>query len=193
MQSPLRIQVSGWVGFAGAAGVLASVLMLSGCPGTLDPSMFKNNGTGGNTGGSGSGTGGSGQTGGTPGTGGTSVSCTGGNDGPTLVAMNCATPGCHDSTSSAFSGSLDLTVNSTIGSRLVGVMAAQATASNQAVCTNVGEPYLVAGSNPATGLLIDKVTTHPPCGAQMPFASPFPLSATQQSCLIQWATTLTSP
>ena len=182
MQSPLRSQGSGWVGVAGAAGMLVSVLLLSGCPGTLDPSQFTTNGTGG------SGTGGS------TGTGGSSGNCTGGNDGVNIIASNCATSGCHDSAGAKFSASLDLTVNSTIGSRLVGVMAAQATATNGALCSSETEPYLNPQSNPATGLLIDKITmSHPPCGAFIPYLNPSLLPAAQQTCLIQWATTLTSP
>ena len=191
MQSPLRSQGSGWVGVAGAAGMLVSVLILSGCPGTLDPTQFPVTS---GAGGSGSGTGGSNSTGGSTGTGGSSGTCTGNNDGAAIVAANCATSGCHDSSSAKFSGNLDLTINSTIGSRLVGVMAAQATATNGALCSSETEPYLNPQSNPATGLLIDKITmSHPPCGAFMPYLNPSLLPAAQQTCLIQWATTLTSP
>jgi hypothetical protein len=162
--------------------------MLSGCPGTLDLTRFENSGTGGNTG-----TGGSNPTGGATGTGGTASNCTGNNDGATIIAMNCAVSGCHDTAGAPFSASLDLTVNATIGSRLVGVMAAAPTATNQAVCTSEQEPYLIAQPGPAMGLLIDKVKPTRPCGAQMPADSAFLLTPTQQSCLIQWATTLTSP
>jgi hypothetical protein len=195
MQSPLRSQVSGWVGFAGAVGALVAVLMVSGCPGTLDPSMFKNTGGSNGTGGSGNGTGGSGQTGGTPGTGGTSVSCTGGNDGASILNVNCATSSCHipGATNDGTAGGLDLTPDANIGSRLVGVTSV-GTADNGSMCMGNTTPYLNAGSTPATGLFIDKFTmVHPPCGAQMPFDSPFPLTSMQQTCLIQWATTLTSP
>ena len=196
MQSLLRSQVSGWVGFAGAAGALVTVLTLSGCPGTLDPSMF-NTGTGGGTatGGSGSGTGGSNPTGGTTGTGGmASSNCTGGNDGATIVTQNCATTFCHipGSGNDGTAGGLDLTVDANIGSRLVGVTSV-GTGTNGSMCMGNSTPYLDANSTPATGLLIDKVTmSHPPCGAQMPFGS-IPLSALQQTCLKQWALTLTSP
>ena len=38
----------GWA--RGAAGALVSVLMLSGCPGTLDPTLFPTSGAGGNHG-----------------------------------------------------------------------------------------------------------------------------------------------
>jgi hypothetical protein len=199
MQSLLRSQVSGWVGFAGAAGALATVLALSGCPGTLDPTLFTgtggSNATGG-SGGSGSGTGGGNPTGGSTGTGGTaSANCTGGNDGATIVTMNCATAYCHipGASNDATAGGLDLTVDANIGSRLVGVTSV-GTSSNGSMCVGNSTPYLDAHSNPATGLLIDKVTmARPPCGAQMPFLAPMPLNATQQMCLKQWATTLTSP
>jgi hypothetical protein len=183
MQSTLRSHVPGWVGFAGAAGALVSVLLLSGCPGTLDPALFQT-GTGG--------TGGSNSTGGTTGTGGSSSNCTGSLDGAALVASQCAYAGCHDSSSAQFSADLDLTVDSTISSRLVGVMAAQPAGSNQARCMDETEPLLVAGSNPATGLLVDKIKPNPPCGVRMPYSG-IALSTMQQTCLIQWATTLTSP
>lgn len=195
MQSLLRSQVSGWLGFAGAAGALVSVLVLSGCPGTLDVSRFEtggSNGTGG-SGGSGGGTGGTGGSGGSSGTGGASADCTGNNDGATIVTMQCAVSGCHDTASSQFAANLDLTVNSTIGSRLVGVMAAQATALNMASCSSEQEPLLEANTNPAMGLLVDKIGPNFPCGGRMPLDNPAPLSTTQQTCLIQWATTLTSP
>lgn len=190
MQSPLRSQGLGWVGVAGAAGMLVSVLILSGCPGTLDPTQFM---TG--TGGSGSGTGGSNPTGGSTGTGGSSGNCTGGNDGVNLIMTNCATTSCHipGPLNAGSSGGLDMTVDANIGSRLVGVMSV-GTTDNGSKCMGNSTPYLDPGSNPATGLLIDKIQQkNPPCGDQMPYAAPFPLTATQQTCLIQWATTLTSP
>jgi len=170
--------------------MLVSVLILSGCPGTLDPNQFNmTSGTGG------SGSGGSNPTGGSTGTGGGSGSCTGGNNGANIVTANCATTFCHipGDKNAGTSGGLDLTVDANIGSRLVGVKTV-GSVDNASECVGNTTPYLNAGSNPATGLLIDKVTmTHPPCGGQMPDSAPFPLTATQQSCLIQWATTLTSP
>src|ERR1700733_6745673 len=112
MQSPLRSQGSGWVGLAGAAGALVSVLILSsGCPGTLDPSLFPGSGAGGTTGAGGSGN---------P-TGGSNCpppaadpNCAGNNSGATVVTTSCATIGCHTPSSAKFAGSLDLTINSGI-------------------------------------------------------------------------------
>jgi hypothetical protein len=189
MQSPLRSRVSGWVGVAGAAGMLVSVLILSGCPGTLDPTQFNISGTGGN------GTGGGTPTGGSTGTGGSSGNCTGGNDGVNIIMTNCATASCHipGPLNDGLSGGLDLTVDANIGSRLVGVMS-MGTSTNGSACMTSTSPYLDPGSNPATGLLIDKISsTHPPCGSFMPYASPSLLPSAQRTCLIEWATTLTSP
>ena len=188
MQSSIRSNVGGWVGVVGAAGALVSVLMLGACAGSSDPLVVKS-GTGGNTG-----TGGS-PTGGAIGTGGTTLDCTGGNDGASVVTVNCATTFCHipGTDNDGTAGGLDLTVDANIGSRLVGVKSV-GTADNGSMCVGNATPYLNAGSNPATGLLIDKISTaNPPCGAQMPFDSPFPLTTMQQKCLVQWATTLTSP
>jgi len=156
---------------------------VAGCPGTLDLSQFQS-GSGGS-----SPTGGSG---GSTGTGGASANCTGGNDGATIVMGQCAVSGCHDPSGAQFSASLDLTVNSTIGSRLVGVPAAQPTAFNMASCTSEQEALLIAGPGQATGLLVDKIGPNFPCGGRMPLDSVAPLSTTQQNCVIQWATTLTS-
>jgi hypothetical protein len=165
------------------AGVLALATSLGGgwgCAGSLDPSQFQDGGTGGTA------------SGGTTGSGGTNGSCTGGLMGAAIITAQCATVGCHSAASAATSAAgLDLTMNSTIGARLVGVVSpGDVAAASQ--CAGNATPYLNAGSNPATGLLIDKVQqSHPPCGFQMPFGQP-PLSAVQQTCLVEWATTLTS-
>jgi len=196
MQSPLRSQVSGWIGIGGAASALVTILMLSGCPGTLDPALFPTSGAGGSNA-----TGGSNPTGGSTGTGGTAPgNCTGGNDGATLVMGQCAISGCHDTTSANTAGAgLDLTVNSSIASRLIGVVSS-GDSSAGSTCGGNTNPYLNANSNPATGLLIDKIKSSPKCtansaccGTPMPYPGISLLSSTQQTCLIQWATTLTSP
>ncbi len=189
-QSPTRGPFPEGVGFAGAAGALVTLLMLSGCPGTLDPNQFPT-GTGGSTGSGG--TGGSGPTGGVPGTGGTALDCTGGNEGTAILTNSCAVSNCHipGSANDGVAGGLDLTPDANIASRLVGVMSV-GTADNGSMCMGQG-PYLDAHSNPATGLLLDKLKPSRPCGAQMPADSAFFLTPTQQSCLTQWATTLTSP
>jgi len=177
------------LGFAGAVGALILVPTLSGCPGTLDPEVAKMASNGGSGGGA---TGGSTATGGATGTGGTSpLNCTGMNDGATIISQSCAQTYCHDASGATSCGGLDLTLDSGLAARLVGVRAA-GTAANNSLCVGNTENYLDAGSNPATGLLIDKTKSTYPCGERMPLAGSF-LTATQESCLIQWATTLTSP
>ena len=50
--------------------------------------------------------------------------------------------------------------------------------------------YLVAKSNPAMGLFVDKLTKAvPPCGASMPSIGG-PLTADEMTCVIKWATAL---
>ena len=199
MQSAIRRNVSGRFGFLRAAVALASVLTLFGCSGAMDPAVVKA-GTGGSTGSGdtgngGTGNAGSGSAGGATGTGGSALDCTGANSGASILTANCATSFCHipGAANDGTAADLDLTVDANIGSRLVGVTSG-GTADNGSRCMTSSTPYLDPGSNPATGLLIDKVTmTHPPCGDQMPKGAPFPLSTMQKSCLIQWATSLTSP
>jgi hypothetical protein len=189
-RSPVRGHLPEGVGFAGAAGALVAMLMLSGCPGTLDAKEF---GTGGNPGSGG--TGGGNPTGGAPGTGGTALDCTGGNEGTAILTNSCAlSGGCHipGSANDGRAGGLDLTPDANIASRLVDVMSV-GTADNGSMCMGNPEPYLRGGISPAQGLLIDKLKPSRPCGAQMPADSAFFLTPTQQSCLTQWATTLTSP
>ncbi|HVV52604.1 MAG TPA: hypothetical protein VHO06_23260 [Polyangia bacterium] len=178
MQRSLRRQVPDWVGFTGAVAALVSVALLAGCPGTLDPDLAK----------MATGAGGSGDTG----TGGTvATNCTGNNDGATIIMNTCAQTYCHDAGGASACGGLDLTMDANLSSRLVGVTTV-GTAGNGSLCVGNSEPYLVAGSNPATGLLLDKLKSTPPCGARMPYTGNA-LTTTQVTCLTQWATTLTAP
>ena len=167
---PLR-----WSAIAGAAGALLAAFGLTGCPGNLDPSFHMpsgGTGTGGTTGG---------------GTGGTVADCSGSNAGDQLLPNFCAKSGCHDTSSSALLGAgLDLTPNSGLASRLVGVVTQ---GKGSSMCKGQTEPYLVQGANPAMGLLIDKLNPNPPCGVQMPELPPL-LDSDQQTCLIQYFTML---
>jgi hypothetical protein len=60
------------------------------------------------------------------------------------------------------------------------------------MCTGVNMPYLVAGSQPATGLFLEKLTPQKPCGVQMPNLPPL-LNATELACVQSWANALTKP
>ena len=187
MPRSLHRRAPGWLGLL---GVLATSLGAMGCPGTLDPSLLT--GGGGTNGGPGTagtngGPGTAGTTGGT-GTGGTGgPNCTGTMDGAALITAQCATIGCHDTADANLSAAgLDLTINATIGARLVGVVSP---GNTDALSKCGGSTYLQAGSIPtAAGLLIDKIKGTQTCGLGMPYpGNSLLLPAAQQACIEQWA------
>ena len=117
------------------------------------------------------------------------LDCTGQNAGDQIIASTCAISGCHSTSSANLLGAgLDLTVNATIGSRLIGV---KSTGTGGSKCGGNSTPYLNANSNPATGLLIEKIHPQPSCGVQMPQVGTA-LTSNQQACIVQWATGLTT-
>ena len=139
-----------------------------GCAGTLDPALF-----------------GAGADGGAPsGTGGT----TGGNqvcDAPTMVlAPRCGVPGCHGAV--APQAGLDLFTSGLVV-RLLGVAPDP---DNSVACGTITEPYLAPSSNPASGLMLDKLKAAPPCGATMPQVGS--LAPSDLTCLNAWATAVTT-
>jgi hypothetical protein len=178
MPRTLRRRSVSWGALAGAAGALLAATALSGCPGELDPAIMMQHGTGGTSGGTGGTSGG---------TGGSSADCSGSNAGDQVIASTCATSGCHNN-SAPLNAGLDLTNDSGLAGRLVGVKSSGGLISQ---CGGNTTPYLNKSSNPATGLLIDKIKSNPPCGVQMPEGQT-PLSATVVQCIVQWATTLTT-
>ena len=101
---------------------------------------------------------------------------------------------CHDNQGSA--AGLDL-VSAGWQTKLVGgnpVANMGSAMANYSMCVGKG-PYLNAGSNPATGLMIDKLDPSKPtpiCGAHMPNLGAM-LSASDFACLRSYLTTLTSP
>jgi len=102
----------------------------------------------------------------------------------------CAQLGCHDAGATAQAG-LNLKNDGAIAGRLVGVMAS---GTNGSVCTGVTTPYLLAGSQPATGLLLDKMfATTLPCSGGNRMPSLGTLTATDMACIISWANDLTKP
>ena len=154
----------------GAALVLIASL---GCAGSLDPKEFPATGSSGGAGG-----------------GASAAICVGDLDGATIVMTSCAVVGCHDAADASFSGAgLDLTIDPTISSRLVGATSPGDTDAGS-LCGGNETPYLNASSSPATGLLIDKLAPDPPCGSRMPQGGA--LTSQQRTCLIAWATTLTA-
>lgn len=141
-------------------------VVLTGCAGDLDPRLMSSGGGG---------------------TGGPQA-C----DAPgTVFAVppngKCTLAGCHDPTYKQ--GGLDLTNDAGLAARLLGVTS---NGMNGSSCGANTTPYLVPGSNPAMGLLLDKMFMSPPaCGAKMPSIG----SLTQQDmdCIKSWALSLTSP
>jgi len=143
---------------------LASVV-LTGCPGDLDPRLMG---------------------GGTAGTGGPTACDAPGTVFDAKPNGKCTTAGCHDAQFK--SGGLDLTNDAGLAGRVLNVMS---DGSNGSVCSGQAA-YLVPGSNPASGLLLDKMfAATVPCGTKMPSIG----SLTQQDsdCIKSWALSLTSP
>jgi hypothetical protein len=134
-----------------------------------------------------------GDTTGTAGTGGAGTGG-GGTGGPAcdvpalFTAKSCAIDACHGKTSKA--GGLDM---ETAGweTGLVGKAAGGTTTGPASLCGGMGKVYLVAGSNPATGLFIEKLKANPPCGERMPNLPLMDLTAAEIACVQSWANNLT--
>jgi hypothetical protein len=150
-----------------------AVALLAGCAGELDPSLLP-------------GAGGSGNSQGRGGGGGSSAAAC---DAPQMVfAASCAIAGCHAVNTAAGAG-LDL-ASAGVAARLLGQGPSTNTAAG-AACASAGKPYLVAGSNPATGLLMDKMdAAKVACGTVMSALGQ--LSPAQLTCLSAWATAVTT-
>ena len=150
-----------------AGAVLAGV---AGCAGELDPSLLPGARPLGQAGSGG---------------GGGATAC----DAPQMVfAARCAVPGCHSANTAGGAG-LDLASAGVVG-RLLG-QGPSTNAAAGAVCASVGKPYLVAGSNPATGLLMDKMDADKvTCGNTMSVLGQ--LNSSQLACLSAWATAVTT-
>jgi hypothetical protein len=99
---------------------------------------------------------------------------------------------CHDAQGSA--AGLNL-VSPGWERRLVGGMPQSGSSpiGIQSLCAGQGRSYLVPGSQPATGLFLDKLTqSPPPCGAHMPDLGS-PLTPAELACVQSWASALTAP
>ena len=100
-----------------------------------------------------------------------------------LLAAKCALSGCHAAGSPA--AGLDLQ-SADFKTRLVDHATDDGTAGGMCM----GMKVLDANSNPATGVLIDKITLADPCGSPMPLGGS--LTTAEKNCLTSWATGLTS-
>ena len=154
--------------------LVASLLALSACPGSLSFTGTPDGGgggtTGGGTGGAASGVGGGG--------GAIATSCA---NAITLLQNNCSIA-CHNPGSDTSFANLDL-MSDGFAQRLVG-QPASTTGNGQ--CAGMGN-LLNRGTLPATGILIDKINFKlGVCGEGMPFGG-VQLGATDLACLQAWA------
>lgn len=139
-------------------------------------------------------TGGAGSGGAGTGGGGTGGAGTGGNCDvqalfKTKYTCSLATA-CHDANGSA--ANFDM-ASPGWETHLVGVTpkGGGSVASKCAPGPNATKPYLVKGSNPATGLFMDKFQSIPPCGDSMPMLTG-PITAADMACIKAWAVGLTT-
>ncbi|WP_044964652.1 hypothetical protein [Sorangium cellulosum] len=140
-----------------AAALLTGGTLLLNCAGTLDEDEFPLDDQG--SGGTAAVTGSGGAT-----TGGGSSGCA---EAPALVAMKCATAGCHDA-----------------NSKLAGLSLAagwENTLRGQASVCGDGSTVLVPG-DPDASTIYTKVTPDPPCNERMPFGGAA-LSDTEIACI----------
>jgi hypothetical protein len=157
--------------------LVASLLALSACPGSLSSTITPDGGgsggtTGGGTGGAASGVGGGG--------GAVATSCP---NAISLLQNNCSLS-CHNPGSDSSFANLDL-MSDGFAQRLVGQPASTATSAN-GQCAGMGN-LLNRGTLPATGIFIDKINFKlGVCGEGMPFGG-VALAATDLACLQAWA------
>jgi len=101
---------------------------------------------------------------------------------------NCAGTGCHSGSAPAANLSL---AGTDLASVLVNKMPAGGGPTGQtSLCSGMGLTYLVGGSNPATGLFLQKLDPSPPCGVQMPQIGNKVTSA-DRACFQTFANSLT--
>jgi hypothetical protein len=194
----------------GALGATLVAISLTGCPGTLDPSKFPlpMMGAAGTTGAAGTGAAGTGAAGtGAAGTGAAGTGAAGTGAAGTGALPGCATAqalfdshmctlagACHDATGAAANFKMAPAGWET---HLVGVNPAGGGAT-PSICAKDAAfmmmPYIVAKSNPATGLLISKLkgAVCAPAGARMPNLGTV-FTATELQCIQDWATKLANP
>jgi hypothetical protein len=104
----------------------------------------------------------------------------------------CAAPACHNSTNPAANFDMQ-----TLGweTKLVGVApkGGGPIVALESKCGAMGKVYLTAGSKPATGLFMDKISLDKPgCGVRMPNIPFQMLSDAEIKCVQAWATALTT-
>jgi hypothetical protein len=101
--------------------------------------------------------------------------------------FNASCTVCH--TGTGYAG-LDLTAASLPG--LLDKAPPGGGATVPSACAAMGKVYLKSHTNPAEGLLIDKLGSNSGCGMRMPYMLPA-LPQSDIDCIKSWALTLTSP
>ena len=131
-----------------------------------------------------------GATGGATGSGGTDGSANAPCDAPAVVFKpTCGVLLCHEPTNMAANAGLDFSKTTGLVAMLLGKTSK---GTGGSACGSETKPYLQAGSNPAAGLLIDKLfATPPPCGASMPYGGT-PLTGSDAACVKSWALAVTT-
>jgi hypothetical protein len=120
------------------------------------------------------------------GAGGTGIGC---DVAPIIVKSGCTIDGvCHGAMPAA---GLDFKSPGWEARLLGGTPTRGAGVLAMTMCADQGRVYLVPGSNPAVGLLLDKLGPNPPCGQRMPFGLPA-LQPADLACFQAWATALTT-
>jgi hypothetical protein len=111
-------------------------------------------------------------------------------DAPAMVLKpTCGVLLCHEPTNMPANAGLDFSKTTGLVAMLLGKTSK---GTGGSACGSNTTPYLQAGSNPAAGLLIDKLfATPPPCGASMPYGGT-PLSGSEAACVKSWAVAVTT-
>jgi hypothetical protein len=132
------------------------------------------------------GTGGAAGASGAAGTGGGTGPC---NALPIFATHNCTVAmACHDANGAA--AGFAMTASGWEKTLVGRLPKAGGAAGLGSACLAAGTPYLVAGSNPARGLFLEKLNK-PPCGQQMPLLPP-DLTPAELDCVQRWANGLTA-
>ena len=172
----MRIERSAWSWLAalGSAGLACAALsLLAGCPGKLDDKELYLAALPDGGGGAPLSEAGSGGGAGTPALGGGDAggaTDTCGDVVARIFVPSCGGTGCHGAVASQ--QGLDL-VSPSVAARVVGV-------PGQVCAMTLADPV-----NPELSLIYQKLSTEPPCGAQMPLARP-PLSSADTACVLAW-------
>ncbi len=138
---------------------------------------------------------GGGGSGGTAGSGGGGTGGTAACDIPKLFNTKyyCSTPACHAGATPA--AGFDM-MAAGWETHLVGkapMTHTPASPAGDTLCAGMNKVYLTAGSNPATGLFMDKISkSNPGCGVQMPNLPVDKMTADELACVQTWANALTA-